>query len=130
MDLCFYCERFNIHSLCQSPGGWGTYQLKLAREGAQTGCSFCRILLDGVLENVPTEDRDKLDRENMRIFLQATRSQTLSSDLVPQAKGLHIDGLRAFLASASYKMDGEKPLKGSDATFRICAEKGEKISPL
>ncbi|KAK0623835.1 heterokaryon incompatibility protein-domain-containing protein [Immersiella caudata] len=124
MDLCFSCQRFNIHSLCQSPGGWGTYQLKLAREGAQAGCSFCRILLDGVLENVPTEGRDNLDGENLRIFLQATRSRTSSSNLASQMKGLQIDGLSAFLASASYKMDGEKPLKGSDATFRICAEKG------
>ncbi|KAK4443171.1 hypothetical protein QBC34DRAFT_213351 [Podospora aff. communis PSN243] len=125
MDLCFACERFNIYRLCRSPGGWGTYQLKLAREGAQGGCPFCRLLLDGVLENVPAEDRNNLDGEHLRIFLQATRSQTLSSDVAQQqTKGLQIDGLRAYVASAGYKMDGEKPLKGSDATFRLCAEKG------
>ncbi|KAK5655978.1 hypothetical protein OQA88_5116 [Cercophora sp. LCS_1] len=124
MDLCFSCQRFNIHSLCRSPGGWGTYQLKLAREGAQAGCSFCRILLDGVLENMPAEDRDKLDGEHMRIFLQATRSRGVSIDQAQQTKGLQIDGLSAFLATASYKMDAEKPMKGSHTAFRVCAEKG------
>jgi len=80
-------------------------------------------LLEGVFEGLPADVRDKLDEERMRIFLQATRSRSVVSEPEQPTRKLQIYGLSAFLASASYKIDGQKPLDKSFAAFRVCAEK-------
>ncbi|KAK4031240.1 heterokaryon incompatibility protein-domain-containing protein [Parachaetomium inaequale] len=129
MDLCFSCQRFNIHALSRIPGGWGTFQLKLAQDGARSGCPFCALLIESLWNKIPTERQSSLDQEQTRIFLQATTSRhrlNANRDCVAGAKkaALQIDGLRAFIAPATYKIDGQEPVKESFATFHVCAERG------
>ncbi|KAK4043399.1 hypothetical protein C8A01DRAFT_32525 [Parachaetomium inaequale] len=125
MDFCFSCQRFNIHALRRIPGGWRTYQLKLARDGARSGCSSCGLLVESLWSKIPADRQSSLDEEQTRIFLRATHSRRLSASrdaCTTKTAALQMDGLQAFIAPAAYEIDGQQPVKESTATFHVCAE--------
>jgi hypothetical protein len=82
--------------------------------------------VESLWDKIPTDRQSSLDQEQTRVFLQATRSSRLDAHGHADTKraALRIDGLQAFIAPAAYKIDGQKPVKESFATFHVCAERG------
>jgi hypothetical protein len=120
MDLCFSCQRFDIRRLARSPGGKGRYWLKLAQDGARSGCSFCTILVNTIFERVS----EVCDEEKMWIHFEAMKSRQSATGSNQNSGSLDIDRLRVFIAPETYLIDDEEVVEKSLTELHVCADQG------
>ncbi|KAL8397220.1 hypothetical protein RB594_004077 [Gaeumannomyces avenae] len=118
MDLCRLCQGFSLHELARLPGRTGNLDLTIARQNVAEGCRFCSLLVTSVCKGQLHPESER----QMRIYIQAISEPDTGNGGHQRDGDLLINGLRVFLAPATYLADGLEPVAGSQATLNVCAD--------
>ncbi|KAL8335263.1 hypothetical protein RB598_009453 [Gaeumannomyces tritici] len=118
MDLCRLCQGFSLYELTRLPGRTGNLDLTIARQNVAEGCRFCSPLVTSVRKGQLHPESER----QMRIYIQAISEPHTGNGDHQRDGALLINGLRVFLAPATYLADGLEPVAGSQATLNVCAD--------